>query len=262
MMRSLLDALQEGRLVELPEVDKSKALEYLALLIEAVPDIGTKSDLVKAVQERETQFNTGIGKGVAVPHCRVETDGELLCAVGWSPKGIDYGSTDGKPVHLIVMYYVPDVQRNLYLKEVSGLAKILAGSDVLEKFTRTQSLPELREHLLDWLSQAISDAAPDAKARMIKLEARRTSLEAVPSEPVTEVGRFIPFETVCFGDRVLVLSADSHVADTFEHDDQFQHHIRASADFETGGYRVIRLKESDYAHGRKVVTAVAFKHPS
>ena len=64
-MRSLLDALQEGRLVELPEVDKTKALEYLALLIEAIPDIGNRTDLVKAVNDRETQFNTGIGKGVA-----------------------------------------------------------------------------------------------------------------------------------------------------------------------------------------------------
>jgi mannitol/fructose-specific phosphotransferase system IIA component (Ntr-type) len=261
-MRSLLDALQEGRLVELPEVDKEKALEYLAILIEAIPDIGNRSDLVKAVQDREKQFNTGIGKGVAVPHCRVDVDGELLCSVGWSPKGIEYGSPDGQPVHLIVMYYVPDGQRNLYLKEISGLAKVLSGSDAMGKFTSTSNLNELREHLLDWVSQAIGEAVPDAKARMIKLDARSTSLETAPTQSVPEVGRFVPFEAVCFGERVLVLSGDSALADTFEHDESFQRHIRTSADFETAGYRIIRLKESDYAHGRKVVTLVAFKHPS
>ena len=46
-MRSLLDALKEGRLVELPTgYDKKQALELLAHLIEAIPDIGNKDDLM------------------------------------------------------------------------------------------------------------------------------------------------------------------------------------------------------------------------
>jgi len=121
-MRSLLDALQEGRLIELPTSDKHKALELLAVLIEAVPGIA-KMDIVKGVLEREEQANTALGKGIACPHVRVRQDGELLCAVGWSRQGIDYGAPDGQPVHLVIMYYVPDSERNTYLKEVSGLAK-------------------------------------------------------------------------------------------------------------------------------------------
>jgi len=262
-MRSLLDALQEGRLVELPEVDKAEALEYLALLIEAIPDIGSRTDLVKAVNDRETQFNTGIGKGVAVPHCRTSDDGELLCAVGWSPKGIEYASLDGKPVHLIVMYYVPDAQRNLYLKEISGLAKVLSASDPFDKFTQTDNLTDLREHLLDWVSQAIGEAVPDAKARMIKLEARQSSLEtaarAVVEAPAVPIGKFLPFQAVCYGDHVLVLGADGGLCDTFEHDDEFRHHIRSSGEFQASGFHVVRLAETVYAHGRTVVEAVAFK---
>jgi mannitol/fructose-specific phosphotransferase system IIA component (Ntr-type) len=261
-MRSLLDALQEGRLVELPEVDKTKALEYLALLIEAIPDIGSRTDLVKAVNDREAQFNTGIGKGVAVPHCRTNDDGELLCAIGWSPKGVDYGSLDGKPVHLIVMYYVPDVQRNLYLKEISGLAKVLSGSDALDKFTQTDNLTDLREHLLDWVSQAIGEAIPDAKARMIKLEARQSSIETAAraiEAPEAVVGRFLPFQAVCYGEHVLVLGTDGGLCDTFEHDDNFRKSIRENEEFQSSGYQVVRLSEVQYAHGRTVITAVAYK---
>ena len=261
-MRSLLDALQEGRLVELPEVDKPKALEYLALLIEAIPDIGSRTDLVKAVNDREAQFNTGIGKGVAVPHCRTQDDGELLCAVGWSPKGIPYGSLDGKPVHLIVMYYVPDAQRNLYLKEISGLAKVLSVSDALEKFTRTDNLTDLREHLLDWVSQAIGAAVPEAKARMIKLEARQSSLETAARAMAEAPGlSFHPFQAVCCHDHVLVLGPDGGLCDTFEHDDTFLKAIRASVDFQAAGYRVVRLSEVSYANGRSVISAVAKAWP-
>ncbi len=263
-MRSLLDALQEGRLVELPEVGKDKALEYLALLIEAIPDIGSGTDLVKAVMDREATFNTGIGKGVAVPHCRTTADGELLCAVGWSPKGIEYNAIDGKPVHLLVMYYVPDAQRNLYLKEISGLAKVLSGSDVLENFQQLESLTELREHLLDWVSQAIGEAVPDAKARMIKLEAKQASIEtaavrAATAGAPTVLAKFTPFDCVCYGDHVLVLCQNIDLVETLEHDDGFREQIRSESDFEVSGYRVARLSEITYAHGRRVISGVAYK---
>src|SRR5581483_3418273 len=116
-MKNLLNALQEGRFVELPETNKEKVLHYLATLIEAVPDLNAGTDVAEAVLAREQQFNTGIGLGWACPHMRTNHDAELLCAAGWSPAGIDYGGPDNQPVHWVVMYYVPDTQKNTYLKE-------------------------------------------------------------------------------------------------------------------------------------------------
>src|SRR5208282_3829579 len=101
-MKSMLEALKEGRLVELPDSNKEDSLEILAHIIEAIPDIGTNADLMKSVMEREAQSSTAIGRGLACPHCRVNTEGELLCAVGWSPEGVDYEAPDGKRVHIIV----------------------------------------------------------------------------------------------------------------------------------------------------------------
>src|SRR4029077_3198691 len=121
-MKSLLHALREGRLVELPETDKDKSLQYLAHLIEAIPEVAGGVDLAEEVIAREKAGNTGIGRGVACPHVRSQSEGELLCAVGWSPTGIDYGSKDGIKVYLVVMYYIPDSQKTTYLREVSALA--------------------------------------------------------------------------------------------------------------------------------------------
>ena len=70
-MKSLLDALQEGRLIELPEVDKGKILNLLATLIEAIPDFRSGFDFAGAVAGREAAANTGIGHGWAGPHGRV-----------------------------------------------------------------------------------------------------------------------------------------------------------------------------------------------
>src|SRR5579862_6333632 len=125
-MKSLLNALQDGRLVELPDTDKEKSLHYLAHLIEAVPELASGVDLAEEVIKVENSNNTSIGSGVACPHVRVAgNSGDLLCAVGWSPQGIDYGARDGKKVHLVVMYYIPEAQKNVYLKEVSSLVRAM-----------------------------------------------------------------------------------------------------------------------------------------
>ena len=69
-MRSILTALQEGRLFELPEAGKARALEFLARILDANPDIEVGSDSIEEIQKREQECNTGIGLGVAVPHVR------------------------------------------------------------------------------------------------------------------------------------------------------------------------------------------------
>src|ERR1041384_3576172 len=105
-MRSILTALQDGRLFELPNADKPRALEFLARILDANPDIEVGTDAIDEIQRREQEYNTGIGLGVAVPHVRARREeGELFCAIGWTAAGIEYGATDGEAVHLVFMYY-------------------------------------------------------------------------------------------------------------------------------------------------------------
>jgi PTS system nitrogen regulatory IIA component len=118
-MKSILTALQDGRLIELPETDKVKALGYMANIMEAIPEV-TNVDVAEGVLKREGQANTGIGRGWACPHIRVDGDGELFSVIGWSPAGIDYDAPDKEKVRLLVMYYIPGNQRMAYLKELSG----------------------------------------------------------------------------------------------------------------------------------------------
>src|ERR1017187_5329813 len=179
LMRSLLNALQDGRLIELPDTDKWKSLTYLAHLIEAIPEI-SQTDLAEQVQAQEQSNNTGIGLGVACPHVRVPGSGDLLSAVGWSPVGIDYGSKDGKKVHLVVMYYIPEAQKNTYLKEVSSLVRAVRPEGEIQSIAKAEDIAKVREELLDWVSAAIDAGIPETKARMIRLEARQAALSEGP----------------------------------------------------------------------------------
>ena len=90
-MDSILDALQEGRLLELPDNDKQRSLQLLAHLIEAIPSLPAGTDVAGLVWAREQTANTNLGMAWACPHARIPVEGDLVCAIGWSPKGIDYG---------------------------------------------------------------------------------------------------------------------------------------------------------------------------
>jgi mannitol/fructose-specific phosphotransferase system IIA component (Ntr-type) len=261
-MKSLLEALEEGRLIELPEGDKEKAFEFLANLIEAIPDIGTKSDLLKSVLEREAQSNTSLGKGVACPHCRTSVEGELRCAVGWSPKGIAYGATDGKPVHLLIMYYVPDSERNGYLKEISSLAKSISSSGSIEAISNLPDIHSVRDKLLDWVSLATSDAVPDAKARMIKLEAKQAITSNEQQSPpmiVARGGRFLAFRLVIWSGGALVLANDPRLVEALEKTPDLTQRLSIATEFDLPEYRIAILSESIYTANRKEYEAVAIQ---
>jgi PTS system nitrogen regulatory IIA component len=263
-MKSLLKALKDGRLVELPGTDKEGALEFLALLIEAIPDIGTKSDLVKTVLDREAQSSTGMGRGVACPHCRTAAEGELLCSVGWSPSGLDYGAPDGKKVHLVVMYYVPDSQRNAYLKEISGLARAVSADDSIEAVSSMPDIHTVREKLLDWVSVAISESLPEQKARMIKLEARQAaaavaaSSAAAPPPAAAVASRVIPFRLVSWERGFVVLCADPGLVGRLEARADLASLLAGSREFDLAEYRIATLSRTLFAGERSEYEAVAF----
>ena len=143
-MDTLLDALQEGRLIELPDNNKDDALQFLAHIIEAIPSLPTGIDVVGLVMAKERSTTSALGNGWASPHVRVPFEEDLICVVGWSPTGIEYGAPDGKPVSIIALYLVPENQRNHFLREVSMLAKALKsypGFKRLNAAQRTERSP-------------------------------------------------------------------------------------------------------------------------
>src|SRR5690242_2825159 len=236
-MRSLLNALQDGRLVELPDTDKMKSLKYLAHLIEAIPEIGGSVDLAEQVMAQEQSNNTGIGLGVACPHVRVAGNGDLLSAVGWSPAGIDYGSKDGKKVHLVVMYYIPEAQKNTYLKEVSSLVRAVRPEGEIQSIAKAEDIAKVREELLDWVSASIDAGIPETKARMIRLEARQAALSESAETPVAGiVPAHVQIHPLLIlpqpNDKFTVLCEDHELANHLENDPTLGVSLKQRANFE------------------------------
>lgn len=267
-MRSILNALQDGRLFELPETGKTRALEFLARVLDANPDIEVGTDALEEIQKREIEYNTGIGMGVGVPHLRARREeGELYCAIGWSAEGIDYGAPDGEKVHLVLMYYIPGAQKSVYLKEISSLVKAMKKSGGIGPIAHATHLNVVRNLLLDWVSEVLGDSGPEAVARMIKLEVRNAQAPAVTQAPAAAISEVLAaqrakanafvFSVLCVNQQHIVLGQDSGWVNSLEKEFSWGQKLGENAAFVVNGRKVFVTGVSTYANGRTVYECVA-----
>ena len=258
-MDSLLDALQEGRLIELPDNDKQDSLQLLAHIIEAIPSVPTDTDVAGLVLKREETYNTALGKGFAVPHARASFDGDLYCAVGWSPTGIAYGAPDGNPVHIVIMFLVPDNQRNYYLKEVSNIAKALNELHNEDSLKTAEDLNTVRNYLLDLVSTAKTIVGPEARARMIQLEVR----ESVPQLDLKNIANLIiePLSIIISSNiKPITLSQNKELIDVLESSQNLNEFLNNNNKFfDYSGWRVLKKSSSIYQGGRVMYDCLAIK---
>jgi PTS system nitrogen regulatory IIA component len=251
-MRALLEALEEGRLIELPENDKQRALTLLASIVEAVPSVRPGSRIVEGVLAREAQSVTYLGHGWACPHARTPDEGEMLCAVGWSPTGIAYGNPDGTPVRMILLYYVPDSQRNTYLKEISGLARFLEGNAAARDVSQAANLNDVRLRLLDLVTAALGAGQAEARARMIHLEARAAA-GAPAAAPTFDPALVVPAWVVLTSEgRPLVLSRDENLSRTLESQTDLIPRMQRQHMVTVAGYTIHVRQSATYGLGRSL----------
>jgi mannitol/fructose-specific phosphotransferase system IIA component (Ntr-type) len=259
-MRSLLQALEEGRLIELPEdKGKERALQILSNLIEAVPSIPRGTDVASAVMAREKVGSTVLGKGWACPHGRTETEGDLLCAVGWSPVGIDYAAPDGLPVRIVAMHLVPTNQKNAYLKEISSIARALQGQTDTAWEQGIGDLNQARERLLDMVSTAVESGTSEARARMIQLETRQAATAA--AMPETLLGMAIYTLTVVAGPdgRPTVLTQQPELVGLLESFPDLVGTLTRQGMVEVEGWRVLSRGVMKYQADRVLFDCLAIR---
>lgn len=258
-MESLLDALQEGRLLEIPEnYDKEDALRMLAHIIEAIPSLPASTDVAGIILSKEEATKTSLGKGWACPDARVPFEEDLICVVGWSPKGMQYGAPDGVPVKIIAMYLVPENQRSNYLREVSLLAKALEIYPGLDSLNAADNLNDVRDHLLELISSSKSTVGPDTRAKMIRLQGKAAAAEA----PVYDLANLIvePLTIVTGkGIQTVVLGHDQQLVDLLDKTAGLAESILSQNAFQSGAWRIIKRREATFNADRMLFDCLAVR---
>lgn len=104
---------------------KKRTLEVLAGLIADGSENIDATELFQQLIGRERLGSTGIGDGIAIPHCRFKTEGATIGALMTLENPIDFDSVDSKPVDIIFAMLVPEDAESEHLQTLANLAERL-----------------------------------------------------------------------------------------------------------------------------------------
>ncbi|HET8654917.1 MAG TPA: PTS sugar transporter subunit IIA [Longimicrobiaceae bacterium] len=124
--------------LDLEAATKDEALKELI----GVLDLDEKSEgiLYKMLKRRENLGSTGIGKGIAIPHCRSLVVNRLRVAFGRKPEGIDFRAIDEQPVHNIFLIVAPPLEvSNQYLPVLGKIAQFSKEPEVATRLAQIQT---------------------------------------------------------------------------------------------------------------------------
>jgi mannitol/fructose-specific phosphotransferase system IIA component (Ntr-type) len=100
-------------------------------------DEESAATLVKILVRREQLGSTGVGRGIAIPHCRATVVPRLRLAFGRVAAGIPYDAIDSRPVHYLFLIVAPPVEvSNQYLPVLGRLAQFAKGADIPDRLAR------------------------------------------------------------------------------------------------------------------------------
>jgi len=121
---------------------KEELFKYIAE--NAGANAGIPEDSVlKSLLERETYGSTGIGKGVAVPHCRIKGSKNVVIQLISLAEPMPYGSADGEGVRLVFSLIVPEGNNLLYLKLISRISMLCNDEKMRESLVAAENPDEI-----------------------------------------------------------------------------------------------------------------------
>jgi nitrogen PTS system EIIA component len=99
--------------------------------------------LFKMLKRRENLGSTGIGRGIAIPHCRSLVVNRLRVAFGRKSAGVEYNAIDNQPVYNFFLIVAPPLEvSNQYLPVLGKLAQFAKDTDVTQRLARVESADE------------------------------------------------------------------------------------------------------------------------
>jgi mannitol/fructose-specific phosphotransferase system IIA component (Ntr-type) len=143
-LRSFLD--KSAVRLDLQATSQDDVLRELIELLNV--DARTSSILFKCLKRRENFGSTGIGRGVAIPHCRSLAVSRLRVAYGRRQHGIEFRALDGRPVSSFFLIVAPPNESpSDYLPVLGRLVSLVRRPDVPERLAALRRPDELFELL-------------------------------------------------------------------------------------------------------------------
>lgn len=145
---------------------KTEALNQCIDLMANSGKIADVEKYRKGVFAREEEGTTGIGMGIAIPHCKSDAVTKAGLAAMVVKDGVDFESLDGTPAKIIFLIAAPNTEDNVHLQVLSKLSVMLMDEQFTNSLINAGSVDEFL-NIIDSAEKAKDEkeAAKEAKAK-------------------------------------------------------------------------------------------------
>ena len=132
----------------IPEMTATERWPAIVELIDLLVSLGKiqtpdRDSILASLKQREETMSTGIGFGIAIPHCSSDRLNEVVASFGRSPGGIEFDALDNAPVKFVVLFIVPKNQFQTHLRTLASIAKFLNDRAIRENLGKATSREEI-----------------------------------------------------------------------------------------------------------------------
>jgi mannitol/fructose-specific phosphotransferase system IIA component (Ntr-type) len=130
-------------------IEKEDALYKIIHLVSSAYNIDREQEIQDLIIERESRLSTGIGLGIAVPHCRLDDLDGIYAGVMLIPGGIEYNSVDGQPVKLIFLILSSTAEIRGHIASLSAISHAVSDENTRLKLLSAKNREDLYTNLVD-----------------------------------------------------------------------------------------------------------------
>jgi len=146
----LKDYMNTDAIYEIASVSKDNVIKEIAsqaFKTGCLLDVQNESILFDKLTERENLGSTAIIPYIAIPHCKVDIINSDMCIlIGYSKKGVDFGSHDGKDVKIIFTVLTRKNMPTLHLSALAAISRMISNHSIssnIDKFADKKELQEI-----------------------------------------------------------------------------------------------------------------------
>ncbi len=122
---------------------KKRVLQNISEFIHSNIETIDSGELFEHLTARERLGSTGIGQGIAIPHCRCDKTTETIGCLIKLKEAVDFDAADNQPVDILFVLIVPENATDEHLETLSQLAQLLDQPEFRNRLRQSQTSDEL-----------------------------------------------------------------------------------------------------------------------
>ena len=138
--------MQDMVITELKSQKRENVLKEMVSFLKEKNKIAREKDLYTKLIQREKLGSTGIGEGVAIPHCKMKSVKDPIVMLAISRKGVNFYSQDGKPSHVFFLVVSSPENPSLNLQILAAIAHLVRkANSLIKKILKAGNISSIME---------------------------------------------------------------------------------------------------------------------